>query len=625
MDPRLLDYYNRELQHVREMGGEFAHEFPKIAGRLGIEGIECADPYVERLIESFAFLAARVRLKIDDQFPRFTQHLLEMVYPHYLAPTPSMAVVQLTPDVEAGSLENGFEVPRGTVFKSQVGKGEQTACEYRSAHDVTLWPVEIAHAEYLSSVSGLLGPGGARRGNPRAGLRLRLNTGGGLEFPAISLDTLGLYVRGPYELRMRVYEQLMGHSMGVRTRAGERSKAWQLDLPAGAMSARGYDDEDALLPFSPRSFQGYRLLQEYFCLPERFLFVDISGLQPSFQRTEGETLELIVLFDRLDPRLEGAVDESHFALHCTPVVNLFDKRTDRIHLDRRQHEYHVLPDRTRPMDFEVHTITGVAGFGSSTSDERTFKPFYAHHDRTPDAGNGAYYTVQREPRRLSSRQQRVGARTSYVGSESFVSLVDANQAPVAPDLRQLAVTAICTNRDLPLQMPLGRGKTDFTMPVSAPVASVRCIDGPTRPRHAHYAGDAAWRVVSHLSLNYLSLVNSGEEHGAAAMRALLSLYVDPNDKSNVKRIEGLASIHSRALTRRMPVPGPIAFGRGIEITLDVDESAFEGAGAHLFGAVLEQFFARYASINTFTHTIVRSIEGHEIMRWPARTGRRQTL
>ena len=194
MDRRLLDYYNRELQHVREVGAEFAREFPKIAGRLELEGFECADPYVERLLEGFAFLAARVQLKIDAEFPRFTQHLLETIYPGYLAPIPSMAMVQFQPDPSEGSLMAGVPVPRGSALRSVPGKGEVTACEYRTAHEVTLWPIEIKEVEYFRYSGAAASLGVPALPGVKAGLRIRLKTTGGLRFDQLALERLTLHI-----------------------------------------------------------------------------------------------------------------------------------------------------------------------------------------------------------------------------------------------------------------------------------------------------------------------------------------------------------------------------------------------------------------------------------------------
>lgn len=627
MDPVLLRHYERELQHLREMGGEFAQEFPKIAGRLGLEGFECADPYVERLLEGFAFMAARVQLKLDAEFPRFAQHLFELVYPHYLAPTPSMAVVQLQPDPAAGTLAGGFVVPRGTALRSLPGRGDQGVCEYRTAHATTLWPLELVQARY-QRYGGEYGdadlPGIER---VRAGIRLRLRATAGLKFSQLSLDTLRLHLRGSDALPGQLYELLLARAVGVIAHPpGAGAAAAQVQTAEAALRRVGFADDEALLPFGSQSFQGYRLLQEYFAFPQRYLFVDIAGLAPAVRRCSGNELEVVVLLDRADPALERIVEAANFGLHCTPAINLFPRRCDRIHLSDTRPEHQVLPDRTRPLDFEVYRVTKVTGFGTGPDSERSFQSFYASRDRAA-ADDAAYYQVRRVRRVLSERERHQGARTSYVGGETWLSLVDAREAPAATGLRQLAVEALCTNRDLPLSMPLGVGVTDFTHETGAPIASIRCVAGPSRPQPPHPEGEAAWRLVSHLSLNYLSLVDSAASQdggGAQALRDLLRLYAG-SDVAMLRQIDGLLSVQAVAVTRRLPIGGPIAFGRGQQIVLTVDEAAFEGSGAFLFGAVLEQFFARYASINSFTETVIRSSTRGETIRWPARVGACATI
>ena len=624
MDPRLLDYYNRELRFIREMGGEFARAYPKIAGRLGLDSFECADPYVERLLEGFAFLAARVQLKLDAEFPRFTQHLLESVYPNFLAPVPSMTVLQFQPDLSEGALADGFPIPRDTSVKSVLGRRERTACEYRTAHDITLWPLQLVDARYLHG-SALTNTGGSIPKTAAAALVFRLRTTAGLTFDKLNLDRLPLFLRGSDELRMRVYEQMVGHSLGMVVQPAGSEPAWRAKLGADCVRQIGFDDTHALLPRSPRSFQGYRLLQEYFAFPDRFLFVELSGLAPGVRRHQGDELELMVLLDRHDQALEDSFDAELFALFCSPAINLFPKRSDRIHLSDRTEEHHVVMDRTRPMDYEVHSILGVSGYGMAVEPEQTFQPFYAPAEWLSGREHRAFYSLHREPRVLSSEQRRVGSRSSYVGGEVFIALVDGDEAPYRSDLRQLGVEALCTNRDLPLSLALGVGDTDFTMSTGAPVNAVRSVLTPTRPRPAFPEGDTAWRLVSHLSLNYLSICDSSPEEGAAALRELLALYANASDPAIRAQIKGLRSIRSRPVTRRLPGPGPAFFARGLELTLALDKAAFEGSGLFLFSAVMEQFFAKYVSINSCTETIVRTSDGDEVTRWPTRIGRRHRL
>ena len=624
MDPRLLSYYERELQHIREMGAEFAQEFPKIAGRLGLEGFECADPYVERLLEGFAFLAARVQLKLDAEFPRFTQHLLDVVYPHYLAPTPSMAVVQFTPD-PGGVPAEGFRIARDNILHSVIGPDEQTACEYRTAHDVTLFPIEVARAEFIGTQTAItaLELGGSRIG--RSAVRLRLRTVGDITFDKLALDVLPFHLRGADELPMRLYEQLLARTVAIIVRPSSRPASWQVVLEPSRLRPLGFSPETALLPCGARSFDGYRLLHEYFAFPQRFLFVEIGGLGPALRRCSERELDVIILCREPNQALENAVDAANFALFCSPVINLFPKRADRIHLNELAAEHQVIPDRTRPLDFEVYQVRGVSGIGAS-AEEQEFHPFYAYDDRVGDREHRAYYTVHRLPRLLSSRQRRQGPRSSYIGSEVFLTLVDPEEAPFRHDLKQLAVETLCTNRDLSLHMPIGRANTDFTLAAGAPVVCVRCVAGPTRPRPSFAEAETAWRIISHLSLNYLSIVDNDAAHGAAALRELLELYAEAGDSAAVqKQIDGVKSISSRPIVRRVPTSDRLAFGRGIEIAVTCEEAAFRGTGVFILGAVLAQFFRKYVSINSFTETVLKSVERGEIMRWTAAIGLRQTL
>lgn len=617
MNPRFLRYYSQELQHLREMGGEFAQDYPKIAGRLGLDGFECADPYVERLLEGFSFLAARVQMKLDAEFPRFTNHLSELVYPHFLAPTPSMAVVQLQPDLQNPALQKGFVLPRGSAMRSVLGKDDNTACEYRSAHELTLWPIELMEARFLTiggAQAGLKLPPGVK-----AGIRLRLRTSAPA-FRDLPLERLSLHLRGADAIPSRIHEMLLGSIEGVLLAPSARPAAWHALLPKTALQPRGFGAQDALLPGSERSFAGYRLLQEYFAFPQRYQFVDLCGLGSSLRQCAEKEVEITILLNRADPHLEKTLDATHFALNCTPVVNLFERRADRISVSGDKLEYHVLVDRTRPMDYEVFQVASVTGYGSGPGAEQAFRPFYTARDLGGFEQDRAFYQVRREQRVLSQRQRRDGPRSSYIGSETFISIVDAAQAPYSSDLRQLGLSVWCTNRDLPLSMPMGVGKTDFLLDTGAPVLAVRCVAGPSQPHPSFAEGSATWRLLNHLSLNYLSLLDTDPAQGAVALREMLALYCHPLDLHAQRQVEGLRSVASKAVTRRMPSPGPITFGRGVEISLTFDDAAFEGAGAFLLGAVLADFFAEYVSINSFTETVVGTLARGPIMRWPAKGG-----
>ena len=624
MDTRLLDYYNRELRYLRDLGAEFAREFPLVSQRLGLDTFECTDPYVERLLEGFAFMAARVQLKIDAEFPRFTEHLLEMLCPHYLSPTPSIAVVQLRPDPAQGTLNDGFAVARGTALTSNLRKGETTACEYRTAHEVTLWPIEIVSLGHTGHESWLDELRLSHHRSVKGTLRIRLRTTNGLPFSALALERLPFFIRGNDAVSLRLFELLLCTSIGLVLREPGANAAGPTVVrkPAHAL---GLDDGEALLPCGPRVFHGYRLLHEYFAFPNRYLFAEVSDLGPGVRQCRGQELEIVVALDRHEPALEAAITASRLALFCTPAVNLFPKKADRIHLNDRDSEYHVVADRARPMDFEVFSVVDVTGFGTKGEARREFAPLYRRDAGLSASESSAFYTVQRRPRLTSSRQKSQGPRSSYLGGEVFLSLVDGRDGPYGPDLRQLGVSTLCTNRDLPLRMPVGDGRTDFSIESGAPVETVRCIAGPSAPRPSHAWGETSWRLISHLTLNYLSLLDEPQGKGATALREMLALYGQLAEPGVRRQIDGVRSAAGQPVVRRLPMDGPASFARGVEVTIECDELAFEGTSVVLLGLVLDRFFAKYVSINSFTETVLRSVQRGEIVRWPLRIGQRPTI
>ncbi len=626
MDPVLLKFYERELQFIREMGAEYAREFPKIAGRLGIDENITSDPYVERLYEGFAFLAARIQLRIEAEYPRFTQNLLNVIYPQYLSQTPSMAVVQFEPAADSG-FEGGVKIPRHTSLKAMAPVGDQTACTFRTAQSVSLWPLKIREAEYFSNmgqVSDLELPAGTRA---RAGLKLCIATAGEQNVNEILFDSLSFYLTGSSGKQYSLYEQLFARNCGVFLRARSETGDIARRLPRDALRQQGFADDESLFPDDPRTFSGYRLLREYFAFPERFLFFEINQLGAAVEQCQCRELELIVLFTSSEPELEKLIDSKDFALFCTPVINLFPRRADRIRLADNEVDYHLVVDRTRPQDFEVFQVDSVKGYGTGEDEQQDFEPLYQYKDSSSFVSQKSFFTLRRERRVLSSRQRLKGSRSNYIGSEVFVALVDANEAPIPRTLQQLEVQTLCTNRDLPLRMPVGKSASDFELDINAPLARIAVVRGPTPPKPslAHQAGETAWRLINQLSLSFLSLVDYDENEGASRLRELLYLYADRHDPAVVKQIEGVHSIRVEQVIERIPFGGVMTFGKGLKIIIVCEESAFVGTGIFLLGAVLDQFLSRYVSINSFTQVVIRSDERGDIMQWPARAGQRMLV
>ncbi len=635
MDPRLLRLYRDELAHLREVGAEFAREFPKIASRLGMEGMEVPDPYVERLLEGFAFLAARVQLKIEAEQPRLIAHLLEATYPNFLAPVPSMMVARFAVDTADPNLVKGYELPRGSAVLSELARGQDTHCEFRTAHPVTLWPVDLTGSQYFSYASDLPLARLPQVQGTRGGLRLKLRSGGGVPFAQLGMERLAFYISAPDDVAFRLHELLLGAAAGTLVRGDAATDGQAPGLQwrgAETVQPIGFAADEALLPESLRAFSGYRLLQEAAAMPHRLLFFEITGLAERLARIKGEEAEIIVFLQRGDAALEALVDAASFSLFCTPAVNLFHKRLDRIQLGPGAWEYHVVPDRSRPMDYEVHSIESVTGYGTGRVAQQEFLPLYAtHHEPlagTSTAEPHGYYTVRREPRLLSPRQRQHGPRSSYIGEEVFVSLVDPRHAPYREDVRQLSVTAWVSNRDLPTLLPHGGpegGAPQWRLESPGPVARVDALRGPTRPVTRRPVGELGWSLVSHRSLNHVALAGETPAQAASALRRTLSLYAPPEDATWLRQVEGVRGLEVRSVVRRLPFNGPLTFGTGVEMVLELDELAFQGTSAFLFASVLERFFTRHAAINSFTQLTLRTAQRGEVMRWPPRVGLMETV
>jgi len=625
MDPLFVGYYERELKHVREMSGEFARSYPKIAARLGLDAFGCADPYVERLIEAFAFMTARIQLKLGSAHGEFTEHMLQLVHPEYLAPTPSMAVMQFIPSHREGSLDNGVSVPRGSSVFSELGPGQQTACEFRTAHPVELWPVSIVSADYRANPAEFVHAERLAMPRAKAALRIVLKAVGGVSWNELPMQALPLFLRGG-DVGAKLYEQLVGANIGMVVQPTTRPVEFMQVRRKPATRALGFEEEQALLPTNDRMFEGYRLLHEFFALPQRFMFVELCDLAPLLGEATTDTIELVLLFDRVEPRLEGVVQAQNLALFCTPAINLFPRTGDRVQLDPNNYEHQVVPDRMRPNDFEVHSITKVVGYADPGTEGGEFTPMYAPSAARGQARKAMSYTARRRARALASDalEREQDPRTPYVPSETYLSLVDGDHGQFRPGMRQLGVSTLCTNRALPLSLRPRGGHLEFDDHSGAPVEAVRCVAGPTPPRASPAFGDVSWGLLSHLSMDFATLLRKPGE-GAGALRHLLGLYSSLATREHEAQIDGIVDLTTQAVVRPLPYPGQMTFGRGMEITVTCDESAFAGSSVFLLGSVLERFFAKYASINSFTETVLRSQQRGEVMRWPVAAGRRSTL
>lgn len=622
MEPELLDYYNEELVYMRELAAEFAQMHPKIARRLGMQGITVADPYVERLIEAFSFVSARMRIKLDAEFPRFTQRLLEVVHPNYVSPTPSITVAQFHPSRQEGDLTRGFPVPRNTALFSRVAPGEETPCEFRSGQDITLWPIEITQARLAGTPPDIPALNRYFPDQPIGGsLRLRLRTHGKLRWCDLAgLDRLPLYLCGEESVASHLFELLHTAAVGlILGKPGALAERHHL-VTDQAVVHDGLRPAQSLLPLNWTSFHGQSLVHEYFACPSRYYFVTLQHLAAGLADIDQPEVEIVVLLSSAPGSLGGLVDATQFALHCTPIVNLFPKRTDRVEVNDAQPEFHVVPDRSRPLDFEVYAIEEIMGQQAHTTEQLRFRPLYQTLNQ--DEGNyGRYFSVRRQARLMSGTARRYGTRTPYIGSEVFVSLVDQHEAPYGAQLRHLSVQAWVTNRDLPLLIPHD-GRDDLLVSDSIPAARIGLIRPPSKPKPAFAQGEHAWRLIRQLGFNHLPLADLPHRKGAQALRDMLRLFVAADDDVALRQIESLIGTQTTPVTRRLPGAGPLVYGRGVHCLLTVDENGFSGTSPYLFGLVLEQYLARHTAINMFTQCELKSMQRGSLAQWPVRMGSR---
>lgn len=610
----LLLYYERELRFIRKLATGFAEKYPEVAGRLLLEPTKCEDPHVERLIEAFAMLTARVHQRLDSDLSEISDALLGILYPHYLAPVPSATIVQLRVDPGAGSVEGGFRVDAQSLLHSRPVAGVR--CTFRTAYPLCLYPLEVAEVELVSASA-------IRRAVPpetQSALRIALRTVGGVPVSALGIDVLRFFLDAASGDIHSLYELFLRDPAGLLVRAGADSPGvW---LPPASIRPVGFAHDEGLLEYPAESFVGYRLLQEYFAFSDKFLFVELSDLAAATRRCDGETLELFVLQNQSAAQLDLRVEREHLKLGCTPAVNLFPQHADPIRLTHASVEYPIQPDARAPNAYEVHTVKSVAASAAGITESRVYAPFYGiRHGMASDSG-GPYWHAAR----------RASLRKGDSGTDVFLCLVDSEFNMMAPPTDVLHVELLCTNRGLPALLPFGDPRGDFQLEGRPGITGITALRKPTEPLPAPIGNASRWRLISHLTLNYLSITGQVNGRGAAdgnalaALREILRLYDFDDSPVTRQRIAGLVGLRTRSVVRRAGRGATAAFARGIESELEFDPMQYTGTGVFLFASVLERFLGLYTSVNSFTQTVarVRQRPG-ELKRWPPRAGEIQLL
>ena len=623
MREELLHYYERELTFLRRMGAEFAQRYPKVAGRLMLEANKCEDPHVERILEGFAFLAARVHLRIDDDVPEISETLLNIVYPDYVRPIPAMSIVEMRLDPEQGKLTTGYRLPRGSVLYSRPVDG--VPCKFRSCYDVTLWPVGVAAVQWTTP-DRLRPP--ARLGDATAALRVELRCQGGGTFAKLDLKTLRFYLDGSSNLMAALYELLntSGREILVReATAGAGTSAKSITLPASALQPAGLGPDEAMLPQPGRSFAAYRLIQEYFVFPEKYLFVDLSGFDQIAAAGMGSAIEIVIpipAHERTEWRamLEGGITQTTLRLGCTPIVNIFSHVSEPILLSQRKAEYPLVADARRRLTTEIFSVDDVIAVTPDAERPIRFRPFYAPagSTRAGAAAPDRDEIAQNEsgPLFWLSKRRRSGWRADD-GTDVLLSFVDRSGRGVHPGHDAVTARLTCFNSDLPSRLPFGNADGDFELDDAGPIREITALVKPTRVIQPPLGNGLTWRLISQLSLNYLSLVEGGEH----ALRETLRLYDFGESASARKQIEGITAVRSQPTFARIVTEHGLTFARGRRVEIDFDEEQFTGGGVFLLGTVLERFLGLYASVNSFSVLSARSTQRKRVVHeWPARAG-----
>nr|WP_321983229.1 type VI secretion system baseplate subunit TssF [uncultured Lichenicoccus sp.] len=601
MSDRLLPYYDRERDAIGKLAAEFARTYPKIAGRLRLTEDAVDDPHVARLLDGAAFLAARVHQRLDDEFPELTEALLGVLYPHYLAPVPSGAIIQLA--CQPGQAA-ALRVPAGRLLDTIERVGGET-CRFRTTSDVTLWPIEIDGVR-LSGLP-LAAPANPRAERAQSVLRIALRCADPMmEFGRLGLDTLRFFIRGKSNLSRPLHELLCAHTMSVAL-ADSATDASPVLLPGSILTQAGFAAEDALLPFPKRSFSAFRLLTELFALPEKFLFFDLARLDAKTLRGAGNRLEIFIYLDCAMTELERLVDDGALALGCTPVINLFMQRCEPITLTHATTEYRIEPDVRRPGILEVWQVEQVRETRSDGT-ATAWQPFYRLHQTATESPAGGFYAV--------SRRNSVGSGGTDLFLAPFDPRFDADGAADAV----LSIDALCSNRDLPKELPFAIGRLGLRFVDGlAAVTRITCLTAPTSSLPAPLRAEGFWPLVSHLSLGHLSVV--GGETAAQALREVLRLYDLRGADDTRKDVEALLSVRSSPGVARVPGARPGAFCRGLDVVLEWDATLWAGGSLFLLASVLERFLALHATVNSFVRTrcVLRG-RPETVASWPPRAG-----
>lgn len=610
MRQELLEYYERELAYVRELGSEFGQRYPRIAARLLIEPDRCEDPHVERLIEAFSFLAARIHLRLDDDLPEVTAALLQLIYPHYLRPLPAMSIAECQVDAAQGKQGSCITIPSGTTLTTKRSV-EGMACRFRTSYPVELWPISVADCKWRQpeQIASPLRVNGAF-----SVMRLLLRASKDVPLNSLPLESLRFYLAGENNVVLTLYELMSRNCIRIVARDPKAAGGKTVEIRPDALQPGGLSEDEALLPYPRRSFDGYRLLQEYFTFPEKFLFFTLSGLGAISATEAVEEVEILFYFSRFDrpersQALEVGVSANTMRLGCTPIINLFEQAAEPIMLSQTQHEYRVVPDLRHQHMMEIFSVDSVLATSPSRRSTTPIDPLYAYRFESLSGNRSVFWHAARRYTPFGDRKP----------SDIYLSLVDLDGLLAEPNAEVLTVRCACTNHDLPSRLSFNASEGDFEAEGFAVVSRIRALHRPTCSLDPPQGKGQMWRLVSQLSLNHLSLT----EEGLPALQEILRVHNFADASHLENQIAGIVSLASKRHFALMRSDYGSIPARGTRVDLQLDERQFVGGGAYLFSAVLERFLGAYATMNSFCQLAVgTNLRKEALGEWPPRAGDR---
>jgi len=590
MSDELLPYYEKELAYIKQMGSEFAKEQPKIAGRLGITDDTVEDPHVSRLIESVAYLNARIQCKLDDELPEISDSLINVLFPHYQRPIPSMSIVQFKPDLQ--QLEAKYVIERDTVLESEIFNGER--CNFSTIYQTDLLPVSIKDVKVINYP--FITPGSESIKGAKSVVSISLKTySDAIKISDINSNKIRFYLKGQPQHINPLYELFLNNCIKVVI-DNPLNDCKPFFLNSSIIKEVGYKDDESILPYSDSSFSGYRLLTEFFCFPEKFLFIDLTDLKEIFLNFNSNELNIYIYLDEENIELTKNIDLNSLQLGCTPAINLFKHKPEPITLNHTQYEYQVVPDIRRPEGLELYSIDEV--FSLDTSGNKTLiPPLYGLTHDHENSGSDIYWISTRKHAK-SNNFNRDDA------TDVFISIINHDFEPECESNSILTIESTCSNRDQAENLPFNAEQPRLqSINSSPPCDLITCITRPTKSLRSQLKNKSRWKLLSHLNLNYLSI--NGMNNSAESLKEILRLYNFPGTSSNNALVSSINDIETKAITAPLKIDGRPTLCKGLEVTLTIDDSKLSGNNRFLFASILEKYFTLYCSLNSFVRVLIK--------------------